>query len=691
MALRPTYLALALFACSLAHAEEGMWLLNDFPSAKVEDRYGFAPSPAWLERVRLGSVRLAGGCSASFVSPQGLLMTNHHCIRGCVEDLSSPRADLLQDGFVAMRPAQERRCPGVEANQLLEISDVTQTVQAATAGKEAEAFALALRAVSAELEGACATGPDLRCDVVRLFHGGAYHLYRYRRFQDVRLAFAPEFSMAAFGGDPDNFNFPRYAFDAAFLRVYAQGRPAQTPHYLPWATRPATEGDLVFVPGHPGGTERVQTGAQLAYQRDRALPYHLLELAELRGVLLEFQGTSAERFRLTRSRLRRVENSLKALRGRHTYLADPDFFARKLAEDRALHAKVQADPRLNVRFGAAWEGIERAVQAQRRLLWEHAQFEGAEAFRSELFGHARRLVRAAVELPKPSGERLREYSAARLPSLEQALLSAAPIPLELEEKQLAFSLRRVRELLGADHPQVKEVLGRESPEALARTLVRGTRLTDPKVRERLYRGGTAALAQSQDPMIGLARRVDGAARALRAAWETEVEGALARNGELLNQAHVATAGRGSYPDATFTLRLSYGQVKGWREGERDFPAITTVGGLFERHTGAPPYAVERSWLRARHRLPLDTPMNVVTTNDIIGGNSGSPLVDRQGRVAGLVFDGNLPSLAGRYGYDPEVNRTVAVHGQAIWAALEHVYRAQPLLAELRAAAQGVEP
>jgi hypothetical protein len=673
---------IVLAPLQMAAAEEGMWLFNDFPAQKVAAAYGFAPTLQWLDKVRLGAVRLAGGCSASFVSDKGLVMTNHHCIRSCIEDLSTPKLDLLARGFLARAQKDERRCPGMEANQLTEITDVTLQVQKATAGRTGEDFARALKEVSSKLEGDCATGTAVRCDVVTLFHGGAYHLYRYRRFQDVRLVFAPEFTMAAFGGDPDNFNFPRYAFDVAFLRVFDGGSPALTPEHLPWAKEPVKEGDLVFVPGHPGGTERVQTVEQLELQRDVVLPYFLLTFAELRGVLLEFQAGSPERHRTTRARLRRVENVLKAMRGRHQWLGDPAFFAAKKEQDQALRRKVRGDPALEARFGGAFEGISQAVAAQRALHLEYRLLEGADGFRSELFNQARRLVRAADERPKPSGQRLREYSDARLPAMEQAISMTAPVPADFEEKTLAFSLRRLRELLGADHPLVQKVIGRQAPEAMARTLVRGTRLADPATRQALYRGGTKAIEASADPMIALARLVDADARAVRQSWEAQVEGALARHGELLNQAHVAVYGQGGYPDATFTLRLSYGTVQGWTEGGTVFPAMTTVGGLYRRDAGVFPFAVEPSWLAAKKRLAAHTPMNLVTTNDIIGGNSGSPLVDRNGHVVGLVFDGNLPSLAGRYGYDPAVNRTVAVHAEVITAALEHVYRAHRVLEEL---------
>lgn len=685
--MRAFLVTAVLLVSTSVRAEEGMWLFNDFPSEAVSKVYGFAPDERWLDQVRLGALRLGGGCSASFVSAQGLVMTNHHCVRSCIQDLSTAREDLLEKGFVARTLAQERRCPGLDTVQLTGITDVTPRIREVTAGRQGAAFHQALKAERAKLESACATDASTRCDLVTLFHGGRYQLYKYRRYQDVRLAFAPEFPMAAFGGDPDNFNFPRYAFDVAFLRAYEDGKPVQTPNHLAWAQAPAKEGDLVFVPGHPGGTERVQTAEQLAFQRDVALPYHIVNYAELRGMMLEFQKRSAEHHRVTRARLRSVENALKALRGRHTFLADPAFFARKVEEDQALRKKVEADPKLRQAYGAAFGAIAGAIDAHRRIYVPHRKLEAGDAFRSDLFEHARRLVRAAAERRLPDGERLTEFTESQLPLIRQKVERDAPISKDVEVLTLGFSLRRWQEALGADDPVVRRVLGREAPEALARKLVTGTKLANPKVRRALYEGGQAAIDASKDPMILLARAVDPDARALRKIYEEQVEAVLKKNGELLNQAHVAVYGTSGYPDATFTLRLSYGQVKGWTENGRNVPAMTTVSGLFERDTGRFPFAVPRTWLAARKRLPAKLPMNMATTNDIIGGNSGSPLINREGRVVGLIFDGNLPSLAGRYGYDPAVNRAVAVHADAIVAGLRHVYGATRIAEEIQPTVQ----
>ena len=676
-------LLLLLLGAAPALADEGMWLPNDFPSTRVQAAYGFAPSQQWLDRVRLGAVKLSNGCSASFVSTGGLVMTNHHCARECVQDLSTPRADHLEKGFFAAAPKDERRCPNIEADQLVSITDVTDRIHAATAGKDGEAFATALRQESARIEGACTTGSEVRCDVVNLFHGGKYHLYTYRRFQDVRLVFAPEFPMAAFGGYADNFEFPRYGFDVAFLRVYRSDAPVQTPDALQWSATPVREGDLVFVPGNPGGTERVSTIEQLSLERDVVLPWILVRAGQLRGTLLQFSSENPELFRISRARIRTVENGLKALGGRRAWLADPANFERKRAEDAELRAAVKKDPAKEARFGPAWKGIADAVQAERELFVRYELAETKSAIPSDLFDYARLLVRAAEERPKPSPERLREFGDARLPLIETRLLRPVPVPRSLEQVLVTFGLRALRDTFGPDDPLVQAAIGKRSPEEVAREAVAGSRLDDPKVREALWKGGAAAVAASSDPMIALARRLDPQARAVRKEYENRVQGALARNGELLFQAAVAVHGTSGYPDGTLTLRLSYGTVAGWTESGKQVPAMTHLSGLYARNTGQFPFAVAPTWLAARPRLDPEMPFDLATTNDIIGGNSGSPLIDRNGQVVALIFDGNRDSLGGDYAYDGATNRAVALHGTAILEGLEKVYGAGRLAKEIR--------
>jgi hypothetical protein len=674
-------LACLALAPLVAAADEGMWTFDAFPSDKVQRAYGFAPNAEWLAKARLSSARLARGCSGSFVSEQGLVMTNHHCAHTCIEEISTAGTDHVRDGFFAKTQAEERRCPDVEVNQLTAISDVTARVRAATKGLEGEGYQKALRGEMAKIEKECQTSDALRCDVVTLYQGGLYHLYTYRRFQDVRLVFAPELAIAFFGGDPDNFMFPRYDLDVAFLRVYDGGKPARMTSWLRWSAKGAAPGELTFVSGHPGGTDRSLTLAQLQYQRDVALPDRLLSLAESRGLLTGFQLQGEEQKRISTALLFYVENSYKALRGRLEALQDPEFFQSKVAAEAALRAEIAKDPERARRVLPAFDAIEKA---QKRLREVRKELNALEyGLDGELFAFARTLVRAAEERQKPNPERLREYRESNLPVLTQQLFSEAPIYPDLEKVRLGHALGKVRERLGPDHPGVKKLLGKESPQELAARVVDGTKLRDVALRKALWEGGAKAVGDSQDPMIALARLVDPDARAIRKTWEDEVDSVVKKNHETIAEARFAIQGRSTYPDATFTLRLSYGQVKGWQEGTRAIEPYTTIAGAFERHTGREPFALPPSWLGGKDRLDLATRMNFVTTNDIIGGNSGSPVFNKDAEIVGLVFDGNIHSLGGNYGFDPEVNRTVAVHSDAIVEALAKLYGAQRIVDELR--------
>jgi len=655
--------SLVLSLSLVAHAEEGMFLFNEFPSAQAKKDVGVGPDQAWLDRVRLGSIRLANGCSASLVSPDGLVMTNHHCIRGCLEDLSNKDRDLLATGFLAATREQEELCPKFEANQLVKITDVTEPILAATKGASGADFQKKLKAEAARLESECSKGDVAkRCDLVTLFHGAKFHLYEYRRFQEVRVVFAPEFQMAAFGGDPDNFNFPRYGFDAAFVRLTGNGQPVKTPEHLKWAKKPVKENDVVFVSGHPGGTERGLTVAQYEFLRDVGLPWNITALAESRGRLDEWMKQSPERERLAKSRLRAIENSLKALKGRRDALVAPGFLEQKRDAEAALRAGAPDASK------GAWDAIAKALQVQRQLYVDYVMREGGQAFASDLFGHARRLARFPVETARPNAERLREYTDAQVPALKQGLLDAAPINLELEKTRLTWSLTKLREVYGADDAFVKKVLAGKAPDDRAAELIDGTKVGDAAFRKaRLEQTGKI---EENDPMMAFAKLVDDESRAVRKRWEDEVDSVVKKNMELIGAAKRAAGPTGA-PDATFTLRLTYGRLK----GVAGQPSMTTVKGLFERASGKAPFAVTEKWTKAKAALPPSTPYNVATTNDIIGGNSGSPLVDKNGDVVGLVFDGNLPSLGGNFFYEPSRNRTVAVHGDLILAALKHVYGA----------------
>jgi Peptidase S46 len=672
-------LGAALLSAGRARADEGMWTYNNFPSDAVQKKYGFKPDQAWLDKVRLGSARLAQGCSASFVSPDGLVMTNHHCAHGCIEELSTKQKDLVKDGFFAKAQADEKKCPALEVNQLVEITDVTKQIQAATANKTGAALSDARKGEIAKMTKACATGDDVRCDVVTLYSGGVYNLYKYKRYQDVRLVFAPEFAIAFFGGDPDNFNFPRYDLDASFVRVYENGKPLQTKNYLPFAKTGAVQGDLAFVSGHPGRTSRQRTIAELTFVRDVEQPMRLLRLAEMRGVLSQYMTEGKEQARTANHLFFSVENGFKARSGYWAALRDPAFFQSMVDGEKKLLAAAKGDTKKKLED--AYQAVEAAVKTRRAISMEHYQLEMGAALSSELFGIARGLVRAADELPQPNEKRLKGYTDAELPGLKQALFSPAPIHKDLERTLLTFSLTKLREQLGADHPTVKKVLGTKSPATLAKELI-ASKLYDVKERQKLFDGGKKAIDASKDPMILMAKLIDADARAVRKRMEDEVESVIEKSAEQIAKARFDAYGTSVYPDATFTLRLSYGKVDGWTYEGKTIPATTNIAGAFERHTGEDPFKLPTSWMKAKGKLDGKKSFNFATTNDIIGGNSGSPVVNKNGEVIGLIFDGNIHSLGGEYGFDERVNRSVAVHTDAILEALVNVYGAQRIADEL---------
>ncbi|HUL57806.1 MAG TPA: S46 family peptidase [Anaeromyxobacteraceae bacterium] len=670
----------------LSRADEGMWTYDAFPREKLEKAHGFKPTDAWLEKARLSSARLARGCSASFVSDQGLVATNHHCAHDCVQGLSTAQKDHVAEGFYAKTQAEEPRCPDVEVNQLVQISDVTPRVRKATANLEGKDYLQALRAEMATIEKECQTSPDLRCEVVSLYHGGVYDLYRYRRYQDVRLVFAPEFRIAFFGGDPDNFMFPRYDLDVAFLRVYENGRPVRTKDHFTWSAKAPEQGELTFVSGHPGGTSRALTVAQLEYQRDVSMPETLIRYSELRGLLTAFGERGPEEKRISTELLFAYENGLKARRGRWDALRDAKFFASLVAGEQALKAALARSPENAAKYLPAFDAIARAEDRYRQIRKVHAYLEYGAGFQGELFHHARHLLRGAEERQKPNEKRLREYRESAIPELTQALFSPAPIYPQLEKLLLGFSLTKLREVLGPDDPAVKRLLGARSPQEVADAAVAGSKLFDPAVRKQLWEGGAKAVAASDDPVIAIARLVDPDARAVRKVFEDEVESVVQKNSERIAEARFATEGRSTYPDATFTLRLNYGQVKGWTRADGvSVEPFTRFAGVWERATGRDPFKLPDSWLAAKDRLDPATPFDFATTNDIIGGNSGSPVFDRDLRVVGLIFDGNIESLGGDYGFDESANRAVAVSAVAITEALDKVYGARRIVDELRGA------
>ena len=678
--------SLLLVYLSLAppmYADEGMWTFNNFPSQKVGNKYGFAPSQAWLDHVRLSSLRIARGCSASFISPGGLVMTNHHCVVECVEQLSTAKDNLVEGGFIAKTAAEERKCPAFELDQLVEIRDVTADVQGALAGKTGDAANKALHAKEAELQQSCGSGASIRCDVVSLYHGGIYDLYHYKRYTDVRLVFAPEYAVAQFGGDPDNFNFPRFDFDIGLLRAYEGGEPVASPDYLKWSANGSNDGELVFVSGNPGGTSRQLTVAQLQFERDTLYPARMPDIAEYRGELEEFVTRGPEQAREAREDLFFIENGFKALFGRDEALLDPHFFGIKMQEEQKLRAATAADPKLAGDV-SAWDDIAQIQQVRKQLFWRNVALDN-RSFHSGLLGYAVTLVQAASERTKPNSERLPEYTDQALVHVQQELSAPVPIYKEVQELDLAFLFSHVRRDLGTDDPFVRKMLGDESPEELAHRLVSGTRLEDPKVREELYNGGQSAIEVSHDPVIRFAESINGTLLAERKEYEAQVDAPTRGAAERIAKARFAIYGTSVDPDATFTLRLSYGAVKGFDNGEGKFvEPYTNMGGLYQRATGAPPYKLPESWLKAKSSLNLSTPMNLTTTNDIIGGNSGSPLINKDANVVGLIFDGNIFSLGGDYGYDAAQNRAIAVDSRALLEGLRKVYHFDRIVDEIEA-------
>ena len=657
-------------------ADEGMWTLDAFPTAKMQADYGWAPDGPWLARVQAAAVRLTGGCSASFVSGEGLILTNHHCVVECAQDNSTDQKDFLKEGFIPARREDELKCPGQQAEVVTAITDVTARIKQAIGGLSGEALVRARDAQVARIEQeGCADTGRTRCEVVTLFGGGQYRLYTYTKYSDVRLAWAPEFQAAFFGGDPDNFNYPRYALDAAFLRAYDNGKPVKVKAFLKWNPRAPKEGEPTFVVGNPGSTQRLFTGEQLAFQREVSLPLTTTILSELRGRLIAAMEESAQAKREGADTLFGIENSLKVYIGRQKALNDPAFA--KMLADAEAGLKAQADNLPGL--GDPWAETAKAVKAYRDIYlpWRFIVPSGT------LMGYAQTLVQGADEREKPNADRLPGYTDSDLELTAKTLLDDAPVYPWLEQVEMGWSLSKAREYLGADDADTRLMLGRESPEALAERLVGGTALADPAVRKALWDGGRKAVEASSDPLIVYARKVDARERELKRLVDERYTGPLAEAGARLADARFAAYGSTIYPDATFTLRISYGNVQGWVERGQQVAPMTTMGGAFDRATGAEPFDIAKGFAAAQAKIDKATVFDFVTTNDIIGGNSGSPVIDRDGSVIGAAFDGNIHSIGGNYGYQADVNRTVVVSAAAVQQALEVIYPAPALVRELR--------
>jgi len=678
-------LALSFFNSPLASADEGMWLYNEAPKDRIKTKYGFQLTQQWLDHVRLSSVRFNNGGSGSFVSADGLTFTNHHVGAACVQQLSSEGHDYIKTGFYARTQAEERRCPNLELNQLVGIEDVTDKVNAGVKPEMSTADAgQAQRAAMSKIEKDCGGSSGLRCDVVIFYSGQVYNLYKYKKFTDVRLVFAPEFDAAFFGGDPDNFTYPRYDLDITFFRVYEDGHPAHLDNYLRWSRTGVKDGDLIFVSGHPGNTSRLQTMAQMEFTRDVGYPMSLASLKRRISLLQDFSRQSEENARIAKEETFGLQNSYKAITGYDSGLLDKSIMNAKAADEANLRASYKADAK-NAGAPDPWDEIGQAMKYQREIYLQLTYLERLRGFASGLPQMARVLVRSAEEKTKPNADRLREFRDSALPSLEQQLFSTAPVYKSLDTVLLADSLAEMQEALGKDNPDVQNVLNGKTPADAAKDIVAGTKLDDVTVRKQLYEGGETAIAASNDPLIVAMRAVESDARALRKQYDDKVDSVVRRDGTLIAKARFVQSGFSQPPDATFTLRLSYGAVKGYKENGKDIPYSTSMGGAFAHaaeHNNQPPYNLAQSWMTSKSKLDLKTPLNFVSTADIIGGNSGSPTVNKQGEVVGIIFDGNIQSLPWQFAYSDAQGRAVSVDSRGIQEALRKIYGASGLADEL---------
>jgi hypothetical protein len=672
----------ALLSVIPARADEGMWTFDNPPLKQLQERYHFTPTQQWLDHVRLSCVRLNDGGSGSFVSPHGLLLTNHHVARGQLQKNSTREHDYIRDGFYATTPEQEMKSPDLEVNVLESMENVTNRVMAALKNaKTPEQEFAARRAVIAQIEKESLDKTGLRSDVVTLYQGGEYWLYRYKKYTDVRLVFAPEAQIAFFGGDPDNFTYPRYDIDFALFRVYENGKPINSTNYLKWNPKGAADNELVFVSGHPGSTSRLDTLAELEALRDVDLPATLKLLKSRIAVLKQYSAQGPEQAREAASLIFGLENSLKARDGQYKGLLDKAIMAKKAQEEADFKAKVMANPQWKAAYGNAWNEIAEAEKKAESRIKESMY----HSTNSQFSGLAMNIVEYVAEIKKPDGERLPGFHDAQLDSLKLRLFSPAPIYTGMEIAQITGALELSLAEVGPNDPFVKIVLNGRTPKEAATALVNGTKLADPAFRRKLVEGGEAAVAASDDPMIVLARKLDPMRREMIKWSQDNVQSVVQRAGEQLGKARFAVYGKTTYPDATFTLRLSYGQVKGYPMNGTKAPYKTTLFGLYDRAYSFGlngDFALPSRYMEHRDKLDLTTPVDFVTTNDIIGGNSGSPVIDRNGEIVGLIFDGNIESLVGDFVYEGETNRAVAVHTAVMTETLTKLYNAQALVKEL---------
>jgi hypothetical protein len=684
---RAAMMAAALtMAAPCLRADEGMWTFDNLPMKLLKDHYGFTPTPQWIAHLRLASVRFNDGGSGAFVSKDGLVLTNHHVALGQLQKMSTPGTDYVKEGFFARTPEAEIKCPDLEVNVLVAMEDVTARVRKAVDASAADKVQNEQRKSEiSRITKESMEKTGLRSDVVELYQGGEYWLYRYKKYTDMRLVMAPEIQAAFYGGDFDNFTYPRYALDFAFFRVYEDGKPVHPEHFLKWSKDGAADGELVFVTGHPGHTDRLMTVAQLEYERDLGLPLYLDVARKKRKDYYDYAALGAEQARRSKDRIFGIENAIKAVTGEYEGLLDAKLLGALKANEKALRETVSRDRSSEARAAAgSWDKIAAAQKkyAERRLLATYRRYDA-----TKVAAIANTIVRHAAETAKPNDKRWEEFRESNLESLRFRLFSPAPMYPDMEEFLMARNLQDAVDNLGPKDEFVKAALGGRKPADVAHELIAGTKLFDPAERRKLVEGGPAAVAASKDALIVWSRGLDAIYRAQRKWYEDEIESVLTAEGNRIAKARFAAYGKSTYPDATFTLRLSYGKVAGYEAGTTLVAPFTTFYGLYDRalgHGEKPPFDLAPKVKAARPKLDLATKVNFVTTNDIIGGNSGSPVVNAKGEYVGLIFDGNIQSLVGRYAYDETRNRAVAVHSSGILEAMRTIYGMRALSAELTA-------
>jgi hypothetical protein len=672
-----------LLIAGAAQADEGMWLFNKLPKKQLKERFNFDVQDAWVDHLMRSCVRFPGG-SGSFVSPDGLVITNHHVGSEFIDQLSTAEHNYIKDGFYAKSRADELKCPDLEINNLVSIADVTERVTGSVKdGMDLAASQKARQATINTIEKEAQDKSGLKCQVVTLYQGAQYHLYSYKRYTDVRLVMAPEMQIAFFGGDPDNFEYPRYDLDFCVFRVYENDKPVKSEHHLEWG-KGLKEGDLVFIAGHPARTNRLNTVAHLEYLRDKAYPELLDMLRRMEVALNSWSGRSPENGRRAKDDLFGVQNSRKARTGGLETLQSPEFMNAKIKAEKEFRAKIAADSKLKSTESAFVEVAE-ACKVWAELRHDFNNYERGTAFDSEMFVFARQLVRYADEIGKPNADRLKDYSDSNLPTIKDGLEAPVPVYPDLETIKLRSGLTKWFTSVGADDPLLKKVLDGKSPVERAALLIAGSKMHDPAYRKELLEGGPEKIKASKDPLMELARMVDPKAREVRLAYETKVEERLRQAYAKIAAAKLALGGDDVYPDATFSLRLSFGLVSSFEEGGKKVPAFTHFAGLYQRwelNDKKEPFDLPERWIDARHRLNLDTPYNFVSKLDHIGGNSGSPIIDREGRIVGLLFDSNIYGLALDVGYTDTQCRAVSVDTRAVVEALKNVYGAQALVDEM---------